>query len=577
MRIMAAIRDIGKMLCICVVRFPVPMFFLTALALFLINAIFMPDMSWQVTWTSLYFLSACFLLTLSLTLWHEENPPLLSISRTTAPPITRIILSNTFQYLLGIIIILITAIYLYKDLGIAENRQETVLGHLSVWFALLLSVFFVSFTREKDDIPLWNFTLQMVGNVGICFLLGLVLWGGICLLLGSLEWLFGIQMTGNYYLTAGVLFGLYLPALLFLGRIPTSEQRHNDLPLTSSFLGNMMRYIFVPLEGLYLLVLLIYTIQILLRLELPDGKVSWLVIASMAGCIAIELGLYPVRKAEKRQADEGIARYLPLALAPFLLLMTVGIVRRFCDYGVTIPRLYLAALNIWFYFVCIGLYLTRARRIHWISLSLGTLFLLTSALHINFTSFTRNHLTKEVSRILAEKKAELPLEPEQYDKLMQSLSPEEASLVSSKLFYLEKTFGKEAIAQLATQEQEDINFVQYINMSGGMDEETGKVYANRLTRPVIQIPEGYTSMREFSVYEKHETTDKAAYEIPIKIEGETIDTVSLDLSLLKPLNKNMKEPLTLTGKGGRCTLAITGFYYHPAESFVDIAGYLFTK
>ena len=114
-------------------------------------------------------------------------------------------------------------------------------------------------------------------------------------------------------------------------------------------------------------------------------------------------------------------------------------------------------------------------------------------------------------------------------------------------------------------------------MSGGMDEETGKVYANRLTRPVIQIPEGYTSMREFSVYEKHETTDKAAYEIPIKIEGETIDTISLDLSLLKPLNKNMKEPLTLTGKGGRCTLAITGFYYHPAESFVDIAGYLFTK
>lgn len=576
MRIMAAIRDIGKMLYICVVRFPVPMFFLTALALFLINAIFMPDMSRQVTWTSLYFLSACFLLTLSLTLWHEENPPLLSLSRTTAPPITRIIFSHTFQHLLEIIIILITAIYLYKDLGITENRQETELGHLSVWFALLLSVFFVSFTREKDDIPLWNFTLQMVGNVGICFFLGLVLWGGISLLLGSLEWLFGIQMTGDYYLTAGVLFGLYLPALLFLGRIPTSEQRHSDLPLTSPFLGNMMRYIFVPLEGLYLLVLLIYTIQILLRWELPNGKVSWLVIASMAGCIAIELGLYPVRKAEKRQADDGIARYLPLALAPFLLLMTVGIVRRFCDYGITIPRLYLAALNIWFYFVCIGLYLTRARRIHWISLSLGTLFLLTSALHINFTSFTRYHLTKEVSRILAEKKAELPLEPEQYDKLMQSLSPEEASLVSSKLLYLFKAFGSECTRPFT----KSSNFVLYTTTYNKEEKEEDETYSYTVSPERILIPEGYTTMSVFSIreHEEKKIAKGGIYKMPIEMDDTIIDTVCIDLDVVKRLNGEMEPrlPIVLPGQDGHCTLAITRIIYTPS-SYLLIDGYLFTK
>lgn len=576
MRIMAAIRDIGKMLYICVVRFPVPMFFLTALALFLINAIFMPDMSRQVTWTSLYFLSACFLLTLSLTLWHEENPPLLSLSRTTAPPITRIILSHTFQHLLGIIIILVTAIYLYKDLGITENRQETELGHLSVWFALLLSVFFVSFTREKDDIPLWNFTLQMVGNVGICFFLGLVLWGGISLLLGSLEWLFGIQMTGEYYLTAGVLFGLYLPALLFLGRIPTSEQRHSDLPLTSPFWGNMMRYIFVPLEGLYLLVLLIYTIQILLRWELPNGKVSWLVIASMAGCIAIELGLYPVRKAEKRQADDGIARYLPLALAPFLLLMTVGIVRRFCDYGITIPRLYLAALNIWFYFVCIGLYLTRARRIHWISLSLGTLFLLTSALHINFTSFTRYHLTKEVSRILAEKKAELPLEPEQYDKLMQSLSPEEASLVSSKLLYLFKAFGSECTRPFT----KSSNFVLYTTTYNKEEKEEDETYSYTVSPERILIPEGYTTMSVFSIreHEEKKIAKGGIYKMPIEMDDTIIDTICIDLDVVKRLNGEMEPrlPIVLPGQDGHCTLAITRIIYTPS-SYLLIDGYLFTK
>lgn len=66
----------------------------------------------------------------------------------------------------------------------------------------------------------------------------------------------------------------------------------------------------------------------------------------MTGCIAIEFGLYPTRMAHGKRMDELIARWLPAFVLPLLCLMTIGIIRRFNDYGVTINRLYLITLNV---------------------------------------------------------------------------------------------------------------------------------------------------------------------------------------------------------------------------------------
>ena len=90
--------------------------------------------------------------------------------------------------------------------------------------------------------------------------------------------------------------------------------------------------------------------------ELPTGWVSWLIVALMTVCIAIQFGLYPARLENNKRFDNWIARWMPVLILPLLLLMTIGIVRRFNDYGITVNRLYLATLNGWFYFVCIGLF-----------------------------------------------------------------------------------------------------------------------------------------------------------------------------------------------------------------------------
>lgn len=190
---------------------------------------------------------------------------------------------------------------------------------------------------------------------------------------------------------------IYVPVL---GLLPQKQEKHNTRPLQHSFLNGVIHYLFLPLTGGYLIVLYIYALRILINWELPIGWVSWLVITLMTGCIVIEFGLYPSRMAQQKRTDNLIARWLPLFVLPLLFLMTIGIIRRFNDYGVTINRLYLITLNIWCYFVCITLIIIKAKRISWIPISFSLVFLLTSVLPVNYASITRQIIQKEVNQTI---------------------------------------------------------------------------------------------------------------------------------------------------------------------------------
>ena len=300
-----------------------------------------------------YFLSVGTLLSLSLHLWAEE------VKRR--------------KVRLGVqvaahLLLMADTLFLYLH-TMGARMLDIGIAHGAAILAIGLSVFFLSFFREKDDIPAWNFAQYAVGTLALVLIVGAVMGGGICLLTFSLHQLFGVDISYKCYLYILIMCGLLLPLLMFLGLLPEGERKHDRVPQPTAFLHNTLHYLFLPLAGLYLLVLYVYAGTIIARWQLPDGWVSWLVSALMAGVICIELGLYPSRLKDHKPVDERIARWLPLLTLPLLVLMTVGIGRRFLDYGITLNRLYLATLNAWFYFVCIGLVVGRARRLSWIPIS----------------------------------------------------------------------------------------------------------------------------------------------------------------------------------------------------------------
>lgn len=565
----------------CFQRFPAPAAFATALAAYAIFVILAEPKADQLVGAIVYFLSIGFVLSLSLKLWSEEHQW------------TR---KDWVVHAIAYIILLADAIYLYHiNFGQGGHGYETFLMHASAILALTLTVFFLSFNRERNDIPSWTFAFSVISSLVICAFIGLVLWGGLSLLLSSMNWLFGVNLGWKWYAVTGALVAGYLPALLFLGRIPGGEEKHDREPLRSGFLAGVFRYLFLPLEALYIIVLFIYAVQILVRWELPNGQVSWLVIASMVGLIAIEFGLYPTRHAENRPFDHAVARWLPLILTPLLLLMTVGIVRRFSDYGITIARLYLATLNVWFYAVCLGLFISHARRIHWIPISFAALFLLTSALPINYTSLTRNVLFKQVERALKQAKVtDLPLNAERYDALMKALPQEEQNRISSKLSYLESTFNSETIEPLATQKPELILFRQYISEAGDsivLDNMNNLYGAANFTH--LHIPEGYTELYEDVVcHDFLIDLSQDTIEVPVKqAKSESVaDTVIVSLKALKALNQRMNDLVPLPTKSSTNLFYLQQFNVYggavynegkrvsgASEPKLNLTGYMLTK
>ena len=579
MKLSAAPQAIVKAFRMCVKRFPVSAAYITALSIFLIFNIIDEGelLDDSLIGAVSYYLSVGFVLSLTLHLWQEEGKK----QRT-------ILIVNMVAHL----VLLADAIYIYHVLEDSNSyHYEVWVAHAAIIFSLLLSLFFLSFFKEKDNIASWNFTMNILVNLFICHFIGEVMWGGFSLLLSSFNFLFHIDFDSKWYMVIGVLTGLLLSSWLFLGRIPNGENKHDRTPVDSGFLNAVMRFLFLPLVGLYTIVLYIYAIQILVKWELPNGWVSWLVVASMVGLIIIEFGLYPVRKAQNRKADNLIARYLPVSILPLLLLMTVGIIRRFNDYGITINRLYLITLNLWFYFVCITLFQTKARRINWITISFALIFLLTSAFPINYFSITRNCMDSKIRKMLYStdmiRVRKFPLNERQYKHLLHILTKEEAVELNDKMRYMREYFGSHYTDAYVKDTTEVYFYYDFLSDTPSQSTIVENYYiGNGCEDFAIDISEGYEKI--FRVYTPTVTvpSNQNIVQLVAEFRGEALDTVFVNLDTLRAHEHSMPAPFPLPCASNHNIYMVTHFSISPLNDsrtnkvesiMVDVTGFVLQK
>lgn len=496
-------------------RFPVTVLFGIALSVYLIHLI-ATDYETENKLIVIigYYLSAGTLLSLTLHLWSEEmeNP-----------------VRKAIAHVLPHGLLIADALFLYS-LSPGESLTEIGIAHGAAIFAIGISVFFLSFSRTKNDMPNWNFASASFGAFITSILIGSVMSLGTCLLAYSLQALFNIEVNHKAYGYIVTVCNVFLSLLLFLGMLPQGREKHNESPHASPFLNGIIRYLFLPLEMGYILVLYIYAAKILITWELPTGWVSWLVTLMMAGCIAIEFGIYPSRIGRERQTDKRIAYRLPLVALPLLVLMTVSIMRRFQDYGISINRLYLITFNAWCYIVCIGLILNKARRINWIPVSFSVIFLLTSVLPVNYAGITRNKIHADIeSELKASGISSLPLSREGYEKWLASLPYAHAANINDRVRYMRNWFGWESISDLVDQD---------ISLYSLPEAESPHFSYQGETEPSepLPIPEGHNQVIEIDQYMSgadgslpDKWWENGSLPVPLELTG---DTVYFDLDTI---------------------------------------------
>lgn len=405
---------------LAVKRFLPSAFFAVALAVALIVMIIREEFKGVLV----YYLSTGYLLSLVLQLWGEEVKQKTTFWTVSIVSHLALIVDSAILWQMN-----------DDDLTISVG-----VAHAAAVAALVLCLVFLPFFREKDDEQSWNFLWQLLGNAAIVALVSVIMTGGCCILIAGFGNLFDVDIKDKVYFVVVTLFLELLPMLVILLRIPYGEKKHMSGVRLAKFFYGVIRYLIIPLVLCYILVLYGYLGKILVTWQLPDGAVSWLVTIMMIGIIGIIFMLYPdIHGKTIKRFEAVVVRWLPIAALPLLVLMTVGVVRRFDDYGVTANRLYVLTANVWFYIVAIGLWLVRCRRIHWVALSFGLILLLSSSQPFNYYEIARHSMTGYIQNAVdAHKPKHLPMNGVEFDEWIRSLTAKERKAVATRMKELEE-------------------------------------------------------------------------------------------------------------------------------------------
>lgn len=459
--------------------------------------------------------------------------------------------------------------------------------------AMLVGWFTLPFAQQTNDRPAINFLIRLVGSGIIAAGTSLVLFLGILLLIQSFKYLFNMDIEETLYAdTAIVCFTLVAP-LLFMFQLPKDEQKYSQYNWLQHKFGNgIIHYLLIPLHLAYVITLYLYAAKILVTWELPNGWVSTLVSVLMLLTVIILFLLYPIHQQDQAKPVDRLAvRYLPIIVLPLLVLMSVGIGRRFSDYGVTIQRLYLLLFNLWCYAVCIGLIVCRSRKVMWVAWSFVAILLLVSVFPVNVSSYTHNRLQKQVRELLAKHNmTKFPISSKTYTTLLKQVGYQQAKSLAGKLNYLNSTYGSQAI--------EDIINPRYLVADYQVEEmyrqpmagsSSTSIPENRLISDEdeeeipLPIPPGYRYFQNIDQYTPQKDAkvegDKLLVTMKYQLNGKTF-TDHYQMSLAEIERKvNDKEKFCITATGKQTQLVITYLYLSYGEDFVDMQyrGTLFVK
>lgn len=528
-------------------RFPVSCAFAFMLAFYLICSIFAENTDGVVV----YYLSVGCLMSLMLSLWLENSER-----------------DKTFWAINVLAHALLLTDAAVLEFHVTNYSPALQVAHSAAVLGFVLGTVFLPFRRAKDDLPAWVFAVSIAFSAALSALIGLIMTVGTCALLAGFERLFGVSVSYKFYECDWTIFMALMPILMFLSRVPRPESIRVEMIPLSRFLMGTVRYLFIPLVAGYMLVLYAYLLKIVFVWELPQGAVSWLVTAMMVGILAIICILYPaIRQDDLKPFERAVVRWMPLAALPLVVLMSVGIVRRFSDYGITANRLYVMTLNLWFYAVCIGLCLNRAKRIHWVFLSFGAIMLLTSAQPLNYYEIACRSITKDVEEIMAKyPPAKLPFDDSDDVRAWAATLPKaEVEAACSKLNYLIRNYAEEDWSRWATDWFYPYDIVGALDADGDDVLFIYDLHYDLATVP-CSVPEGRTTFIEGSIsndYEHGESFMDSDSICRIEIDDVLADDKDAKLAVridFKDFLKHRKEPdhvFVYKTEDGRADIVLT--------------------
>ncbi len=184
-----------------------------------------------------------------------------------------------------------------------------------------------------------EFTINATNTIVKLIYVEIICWlatGIIALILMSVELLFNLHFTDQAsiraYFYPTLTIALVVAPLLCCHLISKED---TELKI-KKFISVVVNYILSATLVVYATILLIYIISIIVKWELPNGGVVYMV-GSFCG---LSLLCTIMRDALEKRTFNWFYKYLPAIALPPIILLWVGLYRRVNDYGITESRAY---------------------------------------------------------------------------------------------------------------------------------------------------------------------------------------------------------------------------------------------
>lgn len=248
---------------------------------------------------------------------------------------------------------------------VSMPRYLCVLAVAHLWVAT------APFLNKQPVADFWEYNKQLFANFIVGATYALIIWVGISLAILAIDRLFELDFDSRIYAYWFVFMAGIFLTNFFLYHLPEDFVFEQEESVYNMAFKHLCTYIFIPIVGIYFLILYAYSLKILFSWDLPRGWVAILVIGfSVAGILTYLLN-YQLPRLTDSVVSKFYHRWFWPVLLPMVVLLFVAIGKRIADYGVTEARFAVAHTGIWL-LLC-GLYFLWSRKdnIKFIPISLG--------------------------------------------------------------------------------------------------------------------------------------------------------------------------------------------------------------
>jgi len=406
-----------------------------------------------------------------------------------------------------------------------------LVGRSAIITALVVAIIFV----PSRKVWAWNFSNAQVVSLLTAGVFAMAFSIAIGIIFGTIFALFSVE---NYKLMFCVqeVVAVVVPSIIFLHLVPRRVQAEGlaEAFKATKFQCGTAKFFFLALTVTYMAILYVYGLKILFTWELPRGVVTWSV-TGLTGAVLVTLFL--LEGVRRTHPDDALTlratRLLPMAMIPLFVLMSVGVLYRIGQYGMTASRLYVLTFNVWCYVVFAYMIITRTRRFNGVAISFAVVFLLTSILpYANYITLTDNMMRSQLRDAFKEMGfSEFPVGEEEFEKAFVKLPSSRRDDIESMMRYLDDKDDHSRLEDItdATYYGKGTTYISdyFIYVDTVVVEEDEYSVIGISLEPksgFIDIPQGYDSVR-------HKSCHFVSREFPKDDSGVMVDSVMFALPI----------------------------------------------